>query len=57
MTSAAAASRSARKRPNAAMPVITCVPLMSASPSFAPSSIGFKPARSNAAAPGNRSPR
>ncbi len=34
MTSAAAASRSARKTPSAAMPVMTCVPLMSASPSF-----------------------
>ena len=57
ITSAAAASRSARSSASAAMPVITCVPLMSASPSFGAELDRRNPARPSASALGIRSPR
>ena len=56
VTMAERSARLARKRPASASAVDTCVPLMSASPSFATSTTGVSPARARAAPPVIRSP-
>ena len=54
--SAAWASRRARTSPSAPSAAMNWVPLMSESPSFAASTIGSRPERASASAPGSRSP-
>jgi hypothetical protein len=55
-TSAAASRRSVANSPTSASAVDTCVPLMSANPSFGPRRSGFNPASANAVAAGTVRP-
>ena len=55
-SSAFCAARQAPKRPASAQAVENCVPLISASPSFAASASGASPAAASASAPGRRRP-
>ena len=55
-TTAASSTRRASRSASPPAAAIRCVPLMSASPSFACSATGESPARASAAAPGIRSP-
>ena len=56
VTTAARAQAMARNSPIRPSAVENCVPLISASPSLAPSVTGASPARASASAPGRRSP-